>query len=188
MVKELIELGKSMIIAIIAAFLIITFVFETVSVDGHSMDPTLSHKDRLIVEKVSYYFRAPKPGDIVVIKYPADPKEKFIKRVVAVGGDKVRVENNKLYINDVQKNEPYILEKTMSDFNQVTVPQNTVFVMGDNRNNSRDSRFQDVGFVDYKMVVGRAALRIYPFSKFGRLSSLGNTNVLNTLGFLHFTH
>lgn len=188
MVKELIELGKSMIIAIIAAFLIITFVFETVSVDGHSMDPTLSHKDRLIVEKVSYYFRAPKPGEIVVIKYPADPKEKFIKRVVAVGGDKVRIENNKLYVNNVAKDEPYTLEKTMNDFNEITVPQNTVFVMGDNRNNSRDSRFPDVGCVDYKMVVGRAALRIYPFGKFGRLSTLGNTGALNALGFLHYIH
>jgi signal peptidase I, bacterial type len=188
LVKELIELGKSMIIAIIAAFLIITFVFETVSVDGHSMDPTLNHKDRLIVEKVSYYFRAPKPGDIVVIKYPADPKEKFIKRVIAVGGDRVRIENNKLYINDVPKNEPYILEKTMNDFNQVTIPQNTVFVLGDNRNNSRDSRYSDVGFVDYNMVVGRAALRIYPFSRFGRLTSYNDVNKLNGFGFLDFAH
>lgn len=167
--KELLELGKSIVIAIIAAFLIITFVFETVSVDGHSMDPTLNNKDRLIVEKVSYYFRAPKPGDIVVIKYPANPKEKFIKRVIGVGGDKIKIQNNTLYVNDVPKNEPYILEHTMVDFNEVTVPQNTVFVLGDNRNNSRDSRYPDVGFVDYKMIVGRAALRIFPFSRFGSL-------------------
>ncbi|MFL0195929.1 signal peptidase I [Clostridium sp. WILCCON 0269] len=174
MLKELIELGKSIIVAIIAAFLIITFVFETVSVDGHSMDPTLNNKDRLIVEKVSYYFRAPKPGDIVVIKYPADPKEKFIKRVVAVGGERVKIENGKLYINDVLKNEPYILEPMVSDFNEVTVPADTVFVLGDNRNNSRDSRFSDVGFVSYKMVVGRAAFRIYPFNRMGSLSSAAN--------------
>jgi signal peptidase I len=170
--KELIDLGKSILVAIVAAFLIITFVFETVSVDGHSMDPTLNNKDRLIVEKVSYYFRAPKPGDIVVIKYPANPKEKFIKRVVAVGGDKVRIENGKLYINDVAKDEPYILEPMVTgDFNEVTVPDNTVFVLGDNRNNSRDSRFSDVGFVSYKLVVGRAAFRIYPFNRFGTLKS-----------------
>ncbi|ADK14362.1 MULTISPECIES: signal peptidase I [Clostridium] len=170
--KELLDLGKSILVAIIAAFLIITFVFETVSVDGHSMDPTLNNKDRLIVEKVSYYFRAPKPGDIVVIKYPANPKEKFIKRVVAVGGDKVKIENGKLYVNDVAKNEPYILEPMVTgDFNEVTVPNNTVFVLGDNRNNSRDSRFSDVGFVNYKLVVGRAAFRIYPFSRFGTLKS-----------------
>ncbi|MHC6179596.1 signal peptidase I [Clostridium sp. JNZ X4-2] len=174
MAKELIEIGKSILIAIIAAFLIITFIFETVSVDGHSMDPTLNNGDRLIVEKVSYYFRAPKPGDIVVIKYPADPKEKFIKRVIGVGGDRVRIEDGKLYVNDVVKNEPYILETMTGNFDEVTVPQNTVFVLGDNRNNSRDSRYPDVGFVSYKMVVGRAAFRLYPFNRMGRLSSVQN--------------
>ncbi|MCH3964004.1 MAG: signal peptidase I [Clostridium sp.] len=171
MLKELVDIGKSILIAVVAAFLIITFVFETVSVDGHSMDPTLNNGDRLIVEKVSYYFRDPKPGDIVVIKYPADPSEKFIKRVIAVGGDRVKIQNGKLYINDKIKNEPYILETMIGDFGEVTVPDNTIFVLGDNRNNSRDSRFQDVGFVKYKLVVGRAAFRIYPFNKMGTFES-----------------
>ncbi|NEZ46066.1 signal peptidase I [Clostridium niameyense] len=170
MVKELLEIIKSIVLAVIAAFLIITFVLETVSVEGHSMEPTLQNKDRLIVEKVSYYFRKPKPGDIVVIKYPADTREKFIKRVVAVAGDKVSIHNNKLYINGKEKNEPYILENYMEDFNEVKIPSNTVFVMGDNRNHSRDSRFEDVGFVDLKLVVGRAAFRIYPFNNMGSLS------------------
>jgi signal peptidase I len=186
LLKELIELGKSIIIAIIAAFLIITFVFETVSVDGHSMNPTLHNKDRLIVEKVTYYFRKPKPGDIVVIKYPADPKEKFIKRVIGVGGDKVKIQNSKLYINGKPKNEPYILEQNMHDFNEVTVPQNTIFVLGDNRNNSRDSRYPDVGFVPYNMVVGRAVLRIYPFSRFGTLNSAEASKILSLVGLKNF--
>ncbi|AND85061.1 signal peptidase I [Clostridium tyrobutyricum] len=171
MFKELLDIGKSILIAIIAAFLIITFVFETVSVDGHSMDPTLNNKDRLIVEKVSYYFRAPKPGDIVVIKYPANPSEKFIKRVIAVGGDKVRIDNGKLYINDKLQNESYILEPMIGNYNEVTVPENTIFVMGDNRNNSRDSRFTDVGFVSYKLVVGRAVFRLFPFTRMGTLKT-----------------
>ncbi|MBP2031642.1 signal peptidase I [Clostridium algifaecis] len=171
MLKELLDIGKSVLIAIIAAFLIITFIFETVSVDGHSMDPTLNNKDRLIVEKVSYYFRAPEPGDIVVIKYPANPSEKFIKRVIGVGGDRIKIENGKLYVNDKVKNEPYILEPMIGNFNEVTVPKNTIFVLGDNRNNSRDSRYSDVGFVNYKMVVGRASFRLYPFSKMGTFKS-----------------
>lgn len=169
MVKELFEILKSVIIAIIAAFLIITFVFETVSVDGYSMNPTLNHKDRLIVEKVTYYFSEPKVGDIVVIKYPADPKEKFIKRVVAVAGDKVKIENSTLYINGKAKEENYILEKSMFDFPEVTVPEGSIFVLGDNRNNSRDSRFEDVGFLQYKMVVGKAVFRLYPFKNIGIL-------------------
>lgn len=170
MVKELVDLGKSILIAIIAAFLIITFVFETVNVDGLSMYPTLHNKDRLIVEKVSYYFREPRMQDIVVIKYPANPKEKFIKRVVAVEGDKVKVENNTLFINGISQNEDYIFEQKMEDFPEVTVPSGTVFVLGDNRNNSLDSRDSRVGFVKYNMVVGRAALRIYPFRNFGSIN------------------
>ena len=110
MIKDIIELIKSIFIAIIAAMLIIAFVFETVSVDGQSMSPTLAHKDRLIVEKVSYYFRKPKVNDIIVLKYPADTREKFIKRVIAVAGDKVKIEDNRLFINGIEKDEPYIKE------------------------------------------------------------------------------
>lgn len=172
MVKDIIDILKSIIIAAVAAFLLVTFVFETVAVDGYSMNPTLNDKDRLIVEKVTYYFRQPSPGDIVVIKYPANPKEKFIKRVVAVGGDTVEIKDNTLYVNNIPKKENYLLETTMNDFNKVTVPKGTIFVMGDNRNNSRDSRFTDVGFVDLSMVIGRAVFRIYPLNSFGTLNTL----------------
>ena len=170
MIKDIIELIKSIFIAIIAAVLIITFVFETVSVDGQSMSPTLAHKDRLIVEKVSYYFRKPKVNDIIVLKYPADTREKFIKRVIAVAGDEVKIEDNRLFINGIEKDEPYIKERFINGYyNKVTVPENTIFVLGDNRNNSKDSRFSDVGFVNLKLVVGKAALRIFPFNKIGRI-------------------
>ncbi|MCM8710606.1 signal peptidase I [Clostridium sp. SYSU_GA19001] len=170
MIKEIVELVKSIVIAIIAAILIITFVFETVSVDGQSMFPTLDHKDRLIVEKVSYYFRKPEVGDIVVFKYPADTREKFIKRVIAVSGDKVKIEDNKLYVNGIEKNEPYLNEKIINGYYpETTVPKNTIFVLGDNRNNSKDSRFPDVGFINLKLVVGKASIRIYPFNKIGKV-------------------
>lgn len=169
MVKEFIELLKSVVIAVIATFIIITFIFQTVSVDGLSMQPTLQNNDRLILEKVTYYFRKPKPGDIVVIKYPSDTSQKFIKRVVAVGGDKVKIQNNKLYINGVAKEEKYINEETMQDFSEVEVPEGTIFVLGDNRNHSEDSRFADVGFVKLKLVVGKASFRIYPFNTVGRI-------------------
>lgn len=167
--KELIDIAKSIVIAFVAAFIIITFIFETVTVDGSSMNPTLKNDDRLIVEKVTYYFRKPKSGDIVVIKYPANTREKFIKRVIAVGGDKVAVVGGQLYINGELQRENYVLEEKMvNDFSEVTVPNNTIFVMGDNRNHSKDSRAEDVGFVNYKLVVGKASLRIYPFNAMGK--------------------
>lgn len=170
MIKELKEFIKSVFIAIISAVFIIVFVFETVSVDGQSMSPTLSHKDRLIIEKISYYIRKPKVNDIVVIKYPADTREKYIKRVVAVAGDKVKIDDNRLFINGIEKDEPYIKEEIIKGYyNEAVVPENTIFVLGDNRNNSRDSRSNDVGFVNTKLVVGKAALRIYPFNKIERI-------------------
>jgi signal peptidase I len=164
------ELVKSVIIAVIAAVLIITFVFETVSVDGQSMVPTLNNKDRLIVEKVSYYFRKPKANDIVVIKYPADTREKFIKRVIAVAGDRVKIEDNRLYVNGKEMAEPYINEKIINgSYKEAIVPENTIFVLGDNRNYSRDSRSKDVGFISTKLIIGKALLRIYPLTKIGRI-------------------
>lgn len=172
MKKELIELIKSVIIAAIAAFLIVTFIFRPVAVDGLSMFPTLHNADRLIIEKVTYYFRNPIPGDIVVINYPANPKEQFIKRVIAVGGDKFKIYNHNVYVNGNLKNEPYIYEHMNAAIdqkyqNEITIPKGTIFVMGDNRNDSRDSRYSDVGFVDLKQVVGKTIIRIFPFNKIG---------------------
>lgn len=156
-------------IAFAAVIIICNFLFYPVSVEGESMFPTLRNNDKLIIEKITYYFRSPERGDIVVIKYPADIRQKFIKRIAAVAGDKVRIENNKLYINDKPQDEPYLHEYTMQDFNEVTVPENTIFVLGDNRNNSDDSRSPDVGFVNTKLILGKAVLRILPLKNWGRI-------------------
>jgi len=167
--KEIIDFVKSLVIAIIAAMLIITFVFQTVSVDKTSMYPTLKPNDRLILEKVTYYFSKPEKGDIIVFKYPKDTREKFIKRVIGVPGDKIKIENGILYINDEKQDETYINEPMTGDFPETTVPEGTIFAMGDNRNNSLDSRDSSVGFIPYKLIIGKAVFRIYPFSSMGRL-------------------
>ena len=166
-IKEIFELCKSLLIAIIAAIVIINFIFQTVSVDGSSMYPTLRNNDRLIIEKVTYYFRRPQPGDIIVMKNPQNTSEKYIKRVIAVEDDKVAIYNNKVYINGNPKDEPYIFENKMNDFNEITVPKNTVFVLGDNRNNSKDSRI--LGPIDLKLILGKTFIRLLPFNKAGRI-------------------
>lgn len=175
MKKDLIELIKSVIIAAIAAFLIVTFVFRPVAVDGISMFPTLHSADRLIIEKVTYYFRKPIVGDIVVFNYPANPKEQFIKRVIAVGGDKLKINDHKVYVNGKPLVEPYIFEKMNAIIdqnyeNEIIIPKGTIFVMGDNRNDSRDSRYSDVGFVDLKQLIGKTFIRIFPFNKIGGIN------------------
>ncbi|AAK79726.1 signal peptidase I [Clostridium acetobutylicum] len=176
--KSLIEFGKSIIIAIIVAVIIIMFVFETVSVDGTSMYSTLQNNDRLIIEKISYRFGFPKRGDIIVFKCPSDTTKKFIKRVIAVEGDKVKIVNDKVYVNGVKLNENYAYymnqqvtdDPRVHDYALRTVPKDSVFVLGDNRYNSLDSRFEDeVGFVNKKLIIGREALRIYPFNKIGKV-------------------
>lgn len=164
---ELFELFKSILIAIIAAAIIIAFIFETVSVDGSSMYPTLRNNDRLIIEKVTYYFRSPKPMDVIVMKNPRNNSERYIKRIIAVEGDKIEIYNNKVYINGSLKDELYIFENRINDFSEITVPKNTVFVLGDNRNNSTDSRI--LGPINLKLIVGKAFIRLLPFNKVGRI-------------------
>lgn len=174
MLKKLLSFFESLLIAVIAAIIITTYIFRAVTVDGMSMYPTLQSNDRLIVEKVTYYFSKPKKGDVVVIKYPADNTKMFIKRIIAVGGDRLRILDGNLFINGNKVYEPYIFEKMDSsidsDFKkEITVDKGTIFVMGDNRNQSKDSRYADVGFINLSLVVGKAVFKIYPFNNLGRI-------------------
>jgi signal peptidase I len=153
-------------IAVVAILFILIFVAQSFLVKGTSMDPTLQDGERLIVDKITYKFRSPKTGEIIVFKYPGDPSKKFIKRVIGEPGDSVSIRDSKVYVNYQPLEEPYILEKMDSDYDNVEVPDGTIFVLGDNRNGSRDSRYPDVGFVPLKNVVGRADLIFWPLTKF----------------------
>lgn len=156
-------------IALLLALLIKTFVLDTIQVDGNSMVPTLRHHDRLIMNKFEYRMQKPERGEIVVFQYPHDRTYYFIKRVIAVEGDTVEIANGEVIVNGQALKEPYILEKTSGDFSKRLVPKDTIFVLGDNRNNSKDSRFKDVGPVSLKLVKGRAVFRIWPFHSFGKI-------------------
>ena len=157
--------GISIIAAVVMALLIRTFIVELYIVDGPSMRPTLQHEERLVVSKFIYKLRDPEKGEILIFKYPRDPSRDFIKRVIAVGGDTIEIKEGRVYVNDQMLKEDYILEKTRTEYPKVTVPEGTVFVMGDNRNNSDDSRFADVGFVPLDMIKGKAMLVFWPFDK-----------------------
>ena len=148
----------SIAIAIVLAFLIRYFIVELYLVDGPSMRPTLQSAERLVVNKFIYRFRAPERGEILVFRYPRDPSRDFIKRVIAIPGDTIEIKDGRVYVNSTLLNEPYILSKTRGNYPLATVPEGHIFVMGDNRNNSEDSRFADVGFVPFDLIKGKAML------------------------------
>ncbi len=152
----------SIVAAVVMALLIRTFIVELYIVDGPSMRPTLQHEERLIVNKFIYRVRNPEKGEILIFKYPRDTSRDFIKRVIATGGDTIEIKEGRVYVNDQMLKEDYILEKTRTEYPKVTVPEGTVFVMGDNRNNSDDSRFADVGFVPLDLIKGKAVVVFWP--------------------------
>ena len=150
--------------AVILALFIMAFVARAFTVDGPSMLPTLHSGEKLLIDKVTYRFRPPLRGEVVVFRYPANPKEHFIKRVIGVPGDSVGIYGGDVYINGRLLQEDYLAEKVRGDHPAVKVPDKTVYVLGDNRNNSHDSRSRLVGFVPMKLVEGRAIWRYWPLT------------------------
>lgn len=149
--------------SVMTILFIMIFIGQSFMVKGSSMEPTLHEGQRLLVDKITYKFRRPKTGEIVVFKYPREPKKKFIKRVIASEGQSIYIRDTKVQVNGMTLNEPYINEATEGDFDWSTVPEDSLFVMGDNRNRSMDSRdMQNVGYVPLKNVVGRAILVYWP--------------------------
>ncbi len=169
--ENLFEWVETLVIAFFAVILFFTFVFRLAAVNGESMLPTLVDKDRLIV---SYLFYTPKNGDIVIVNNDNPALEKVIvKRVIATEGQTVDIDfdNGEVKVDGKVLQEDYINNLTLLDEGghsyPVTVPENCVFVMGDNRQNSLDSRDSRVGFVPEDEILGKVSLRIFPFSRFG---------------------
>ena len=159
----------SIVVAVALAMFIRTFIVELYVVDGPSMRPTLESEERLVVNKFIYRFHPPEKGEVLVFEYPRDRSRDFIKRVIATPGDTVEIRGGQVLVNDQLLVEDYILEKTRSEYPKTTVPEGRVFVMGDNRNNSEDSRFADVGFVPYDLIKGKAVLVFWPLSAYKTL-------------------
>ena len=159
----------SIVVAVALAMFIRTFIVELYVVDGPTMRPTLESEERLVVNKFIYRFRVPEKGEVLVFQYPRDPSRDFIKRVIATPGDTIENREGRVLVNDQLLTEDYILEKTRSEYPKSTVPEGRIFVMGDNRNNSEDSRFADVGFVPYDLIKGKAVLVFWPISQYKTL-------------------
>jgi len=153
---------KTLTSAAVYATLILTFVGQIARVDGLSMQPTLDNHDRLVVNKWIYRVGEPRPGDIVMLYYPADPAKMFVKRVIAAEGDEVRIESGIVYVNGAALHDEFVPPRYRSfeDLASQVVPQGYYFVMGDHRNGSFDSRHW--GPVPKKYIVGKVQLRWWP--------------------------
>lgn len=167
---------QALVAALVLLILLFAFVGRVITVDGTSMFPTLHHKDVLLVHNIRY---TPEQGDIIVLTkdfsgYVGQP---IVKRVIAVGGQTVRIdyEQDKVFVDGEALNEPYLNEAVMNrpggslTIDELTVPEGCVFVLGDNRNHSSDSRHVELGAIDERYILGKAIMIIFPFSNFGTL-------------------
>lgn len=164
-------------IAVVIGLLIVNFVIQRTIVDGPSMEPTLQDKDNLWVEKISPKLGSFKVGSIVTIDVPEEirslynrEKNPIIKRVIALSGDTVEIKDGKVYVNGVAKVENYITGNSTEptgkpEFSKLTVPQGSIYVLGDNRGNSTDSRI--IGPIQKKWVIGKVFIRLFPLKKIG---------------------
>lgn len=167
-------IGMVIYIALLAAavFLINTFVFQRTLVDGMSMYPTLEDGDNLIADKISYRFVDPERFDIIVFPYKQEERTYYIKRIIGMPGETIQITDGNIYINGEVLEEDYGLEPIMDGGRAeepITLGEDEYFVMGDNRNNSKDSRDESVGAIHREDIVGRAWVRIWPLNRFGVL-------------------
>ncbi|AGB40605.1 signal peptidase I [Halobacteroides halobius DSM 5150] len=169
MIKEYLE---SIFWAIIISIFLIVFVVQAFYIPSGSMRPTLQPGDRILVNKLIYRFRDPKRGEVIVFKYPVNPNRKFIKRVIGLPGDTIKIVDGRVYVNGKPLEEDYTLEKSYTDYPAIKIPANNYFVLGDNRNNSKDSRFW--GFVPRENIIGKATVIFWPLNRINFIGGINN--------------
>jgi len=162
---EILSWVKVVVFAVVLAWFLSTFVLMNAYIPSGSMENTLKEGDRLIGFRMAYVLSDPQRYDVVMFKYPDDETKDYIKRVIGLPGETVRIENGKVYINDskVPLEEPYLKEEALAiGEGTYEVPENCYFMLGDNRNSSKDSRLWENKFVQKDKIMAKALFRFYP--------------------------
>lgn len=182
--SEIIDWIKTIFLSLLLAFFILQLIRPTL-VNGQSMDSTLKDGDFIIINRNSYMFSSPSRGDIIVFRSDFDEelkssifkkiltgeyndKKNLVKRVIGVGGDKIKIHNKRVYVNNKLIDEKYLNKENINNTEgemDIVVPKGKVFVLGDNREVSLDSRYESVGFIKVSDIVGKPFIRLFPFNK-----------------------
>jgi len=170
------EIIKTITFVLLAAFIIRYFLIQPFVVEGQSMEPNFHNNEYLIVEKVSYRFHQPKRGEVIIFKAPNNPQFDYIKRIIGLPGETIKISNSNVYVNDIRLDESYLTaaEKTyLTQDPKITIErslgQDEFFVLGDNRTHSSDSR--EFGALNKSNIIGRVWVSVYPWNNFGTIPS-----------------
>ena len=160
---------RDLIISLAISAFIIVFLYQPVKVEGTSMMPSLDDQERIFVNKYVYRLEPIQRGDIIVFRYPRDPSKSFIKRVIGLGGDRIRIEGGEVFVNGQALEEDYVPQaySDQRSYPEIVVPSHGYFVLGDHRTMSNDSR--DFGPVDVGFIYGKAVFGYWPMDKMGRV-------------------
>ncbi len=168
------EWMDAFVYALVIVILLLTFIFRIIGVDGESMTPTLDNGNKVMVSSLFY---TPKTGDIIVIAQPNFTNKPIIKRIIATEGQTIDIDynTNSVYVDGMKLDEPYIKEPMLDRSDPaiklpLTLKEGEVFVMGDNRNGSTDSRSSKIGIINSQYIIGRVIIRIAPINEFGKVN------------------
>lgn len=165
---------ETIVVALSIFVVVYLFILQPHEVKGNSMEPSFQNNEYIITDKISYRFKEPHRGDVIIFKAPVNPDVDYIKRIIALPGEQVMVQNGEVYVNNTRLIESYIDTltplfpgSTMQESTPITVPEGDYFVMGDNRSHSSDSR--EFGPIDKKLIIGRAVFRYWPLNSIGAI-------------------
>lgn len=173
--KEILSWVKIFVVAFLVATILDNFIIMNANVPSGSMEKTIMTGDRMIGNRLAYINSDPERGDVIIFKFPDDESQFFVKRIIGLPGEKVTIKEGKVYINDSETplEEPYLPEEwtTLNDDLEYTVPTESYFVMGDNRNHSNDARLWTNTFVKKDAILAKASFIYWPFSDWGTIDS-----------------